>query len=195
MVTHMKNSWKAEFARALRNFRFDRTENGVYFPAQKAGFGGIFETCVDGGDWRAHKNTVTLQYLDAMLSCYFNNGSPPTGFYVAPFTNSVVPSSALTAATFAGTQGEYTGYTQATRVGWTANGASAAQTVSNSNAPAEFTIGASAVNITGAGLLTASAKSAATGVLVAAALFGTANSLNAGSTLKVKYSLAAAPAA
>ena len=194
MVTDMRN-WKAEFARAMRNFRYERTEHGVWFPAQKAGFGGIFETSVDGSGWAKHKNTVTLEYLDAILNGYFNASSAPVGFYIAPFTNNTATSSALTAATFAATQGEYTGYTQATRVGWTSNGPSAAQTVSNSNAPAEFTIGASAVNITGAGLLTASAKGGTTGVLVAAALFSSPNSLNPGSTLKVKYSLAAAPAA
>ena len=194
MVTDMRN-WKAEFARALRNFRYDRTENGVWFPAQKAGFGGIFETSVDGSAWVPNKNTVTLQFLDQMLGDWFNSGSPPTGFYIAPFTNNTAPSSALTAATFAGTQGEYTGYTQATRVEWVSNGASAAQTVSNSNAPAEFTIGSAATTIRGAGLLTASAKGAGTGVLVAAALFDAGNTLNSASTLKIKYSLAGAPGA
>jgi len=194
MVTDRRN-WKAEFARALRNFRYDRTESGVWFPAQKAGFGGIFETSVDGSAWAPHKNTVTLQFLDKMLSDWFNSGTPPTGFYIAPFTNNVAPSSSLTAANFTATQGEYTGYTQATRVAWVSNGASSAQTVSNSNAPAEFTIGAAATTIRGAGLLTASAKGATTGVAVAAALFDAGNTLNPGSTLKIKYSLAGAPSA
>lgn len=194
MVTDMMNRWKAEFARALRNFRFERTENGVWFPAQKAGFGGIFATSVDGAPWQHHKNTVALEGLDAQLSTYFNNGSPPVAFYLAPFTNNVAPTSALTAALFAGTQGEYTGYTQPTRAQWVSNGPSAAQTVSNSTAPGTFTIGAAAVNITGAALLaTASAKGAITGVLVAAALFSTPNSLNPGSTLKVQYSLSGTP--
>ena len=195
MVTDMLNRLKAEFARALRNFHYERTENGVWFPAQKAGFGGIFATSVDGAPWQHHKNTVALEGLDAQLSTYFNNGAPPTGFYLAPFTNNVAPTSALTAALFASTLGEYTGYTQATRAAWVPNGPSAAQTVSNSNAPGAFTVGAAAVNVTGAALLaTASAKGATTGVLVAAALFSTANSLNPGSTLKVQYSLAGTPA-
>jgi hypothetical protein len=194
MVTDMRN-WISEFARAMRNHRYEKTENGVWFAAQKAGFGGIFETSLDGSAWAPHKNTVTLPFLDQMLSDWFNSGSPPTGFYIAPFTNNTSPSSALKAADFAGTQGEYTGYTQATRVAWVSNGASAAQTVSNSNAPAEFTIGAAATTIRGAGLLTASAKGATTGVLVAAALFDAGNTLNPASTLKIKYSLSGAPSA
>lgn len=194
MVTDMRN-WKAEFARALRNFRYERTETGVWFPAQKAGFGGLFEAILCDGTTVPGKNTVTLPWLDNLLDAYFNNSSAPSGCYIAPFTNNTAPSPTLTAATFAGTQGEYTGYTQATRVAWVSNGASTAQTVSNSNAPAEFTIGASATTIRGAGLLTASAKGAGTGVLVAAALFDAGNTLNPGSTLKIKYSLAGAPSA
>lgn len=194
MVTMMKNRLLAEFARAMRNFRYERTENGVLFPAQKAAFGGFFSTSVDGGTWENHKNIVALEGLDAQLSCFFNNGSPPTAFYLAPFSNNVAPSSALTAATFASVQGEYTGYVETTRQPWTCDGNSAGQTVGNSNAPAVFTIGASAANLTGGALITtASAKGATTGKMIAAALFGSANSLSPGSTFRLKYSLGAIP--
>lgn len=191
----MKKNWMSEFARALRNFRYERTPNGIFFPQQKAAFGGVFSTQEEGGLWVPAQNTVTLEYLDQILSDWFNSGSPPTGFYIAPFLNNTAPTSALKASTFANTQGEYTGYTQTTRVQWVSNGASASQKVSNSNAPAEFTIGAQAANINGAGLLTAPTKGATTGVLVAAAQFGTPNSLNPGSTLKIKYELSGAPSA
>jgi len=190
----MKN-WKAEFARALRNFRYERTPNGILFPAQNAMAGGVFSTQEEGGPWVPHKNSVTLEYLDQILSDWFNSGSPPTGFYIAPFLNNIAPTSALKAADFANTQGEYTGYTQTTRVPWVSNGASSGQKVSNSNAPAEFTIGAQAATILGGGILTVPAKGATTGVLVAAALFGVGNSLNPGSTLKIKYELSLSPAA
>lgn len=186
--------FKAEFARALRNFHYERSPNGLYFPKQKILFGGIFHVSQDGGPWVASHNTVALEGLDATLTCYYNNTAAPTAFYIAPFSNNTTPSSSLTAATFASTQGEYTGYTQATRVAWTPNGASSGQTVSNSNSPAQFTIGSSAATVTGAGLIaTASGKGATTGVLSAAALFGSANSLNPGSTLSIQYSLSATP--
>lgn len=195
MVIDMMNRWKAEFARALRNFRYERTENGVWFPAQKAGFGGIFTLIRPDWDPVPGKNTVTLPWLDKMLDTYFNAASAPAGFYIAPFTNAVTPSSALTAANFASTLGEYTGYTQATRVAWTSNGASASQKVSNSNAPGTFTIGTSPTTLNGAGLLTASAKGSTDGVLVAAARFDVGNTLSGGSTFKIQYSLAGTPAA
>jgi hypothetical protein len=138
---------------------------------------------------------MALEGLDAIYSTYFNNGSPPTALYIAPFTSNVTPSSSITAATFTAALGEYTGYTQTTRVQWTPDGNSVAQTVSNTASPAVFTIGASAVTITGAAVIaSASAKGATTGKVIAAALFGAANSLNPGSTLKIQYSLGATPA-
>jgi hypothetical protein len=193
MVTMMKN-WKAEFARALRNFRFERTRNGLYFPAQKAAFGGFFSTCGPDGVWVDHKNTVTLEWLDALYDTYFNAAAAPTGLYIAAFTNNTAPVKELTAATFAATQGEYTGNTEATRVPWVSNGVSSAQTVSNSNAPAVITIGAANATLRGAALLTASAKGAAAGKLVAAALFNVANTYNPGSTVKVQYTISGTPA-
>lgn len=185
----------ADIARALRNFRYERTADGLYFAGPKFALGGVFATSVDGGEFVDSKNTACLEGLDAMLSAWFNSGSNPTAFYLAPFTNNVTPSSALTAATFTATQGEYTGYTETTRQLWTPNGDSVSQSMSNSNAPAAFTIGASAATIAGGALIaTAGAKSAITGKIVASALFASANTLGAGSTLKIKYSFGAVPA-
>jgi hypothetical protein len=191
----IKSRFFAEFARALRNFKFERTPGGVLFPAQKIAMGGVFHHCVDDGPWQADHNAYALEALDQMLSDWFNNGSVPSAFYIAPFTNNIVPASSLTAATFAATAGEFTGYTESARQAWTPNGNASAQTMSNSAAPAEFTGGASPATIRGAGLLTASAKSATSGVLVAAAAFAASNALNPGSTLKIKYDLVATPAA
>jgi hypothetical protein len=191
MLSRLKN----EFARAMRNFRYERTPEGLYFAAQKALFGGVFSARVGDGPWAQSCNTVALEGIDDLFSVFFHNGSSPTVFSLAPFTNNTNPSSALTAATFAGTQGEYVGYTQATRVAWTPNGPSVGQTVSNSAAPASFTIGASAVTITGAGFIAAApAKGATTGTLIAASLFSVPNSLNPGSTLQLQYSLSGTPA-
>lgn len=186
---------KAEFARALRNFHYECSPAGLVFPRQRIVFGGVFATSVDGAPWQYDHNTVVLQGLDALLTAFFNNGTNPTGFYIAPFTNNTAPAGTLTGATFAAAQGEYTGYTQTARQQWVPNGASSGQSVSSSNAPATFTVGAAAVNITGAGLLaTDSVKAGTTGTMIAAALFGAANSLNPGSTLKVQYTLSATSA-
>lgn len=190
----IKSRFFAEFRRALRNFRFERTPGGLLFPAQKISMGGVFHHCMDDGPWQADHNAYALESLDQMLSDWFNNGSVPTAFYIAPFTNNTTPSSSLKAADFANTLGEFTGYTESARQAWTPNGNSSAQTMSNSAAPAEFTGGASAATIRGAGLLTSAVKGGTGGVLVAAAAFAAANPLNPGGTLKIKYELVATPA-
>ncbi|WP_333676744.1 hypothetical protein [Dyella sp.] len=191
---HMIDRLKAELARAMRNFRYERTGSGIFFPAQRIAYGGIFFTSENGSAFVSNANTVAYEGLDDQLNCYFNNGSPPTLFSIAPFSNNVSPAASLTAATFASTQGEYTGYTQATRQQWISNGASSGQTVSSSNSPATFTIGASAATITGAGMIAgASAKGATTGKLIAAALFDSPQSLGANGQIQIYYQLQATP--
>lgn len=180
--------------RALRNSHYERTPQGLLVERQSMCIGGVMSWRADDGPWQMANNSLSLEFLDALLSAYFDAQAVPSGFYVAPFTNNVAPSSALKAANFTSVQGEYQGYTQGTRVAWTPNGPSSGQTVSNSNAPAQFTIGATPATLYGAGILTVPTKGATTGVLVAAALFGTANTLSPGSTLSVQYSLSASPA-
>lgn len=194
MVTNMKSSWKAEFTRALRNKRYEVSEEGILLVAPKVMLGGVFGVSVDGSDFKHSKNTVTLQWLNSLLDQAVNGGAAATGWYFAPFISNTTPSSALTGANFAATQGEYTGYTQGARQQWISDGASAGQTVQDSAAPATFTIGASATTITGAGLITVPTKGGTTGVCVAASLFDVANGLNPGSTLKLTYALTATPA-
>lgn len=193
MVTMMKAKFFAEFARALRNFRYERTRSGLWFPAQKIALGGVFEHQIDNGPWLADHNAYALEGLDAMMSCWFNNGSVPTAFYIALFTNAVTPASSLKAADFTATLSEFTGYTESTRQAWTPNGNASAQTMSNSDDPAVFTGGSTAATIRGAGLLTSAIKGDTTGVLVAAARFAADNPLNPGGTLKIKYTVQGTP--
>lgn len=185
---------KASVARALRNHQYERTPGGIEIPKQGMRIGGVLSHRVDDGPWIAGDNTMTLQFLDALLSAYLDAQAVPAGLYVALFTNNVAPTSALTAATFPGTQGEYTGYTQTLRPQWVPNGPSSGQMVSNSVAPAQFTVGSTATAVAGAAILTSSTKGATNGVLVAAALFGANNTYNPGSTISVQYSLSASPA-
>lgn len=178
-----------ELRRALHNFKYEKTETGVFFPASGILFGGVFSCRIDNGPLIAGHNAVTNEFVNLMLNVVLGNTSAPTAWYIAPFTSSTTPTSALTAATFTATQTEYTGYTEATRQQWTSDGASTAQTMQNANAPATFTIGTGGATITGAGLLSASAKSATTGTLAAAGLFAAANTLGANSKLTVEYGL------
>lgn len=181
-----------ELLRALRNFRYERNEQGLFIAGANLQFGGAFGSAVDGGPISYGHNAFANEGLNVLLDAFFSQGTQPVGFYLAPFSNNLAPTNALTAATFTSTQGEYTGYTQTARPQWVSNGAAANQTKSNSAAPGSVTIGASAATVYGAALIaSASAKSATTGTMAAAGLFGSANVLNPGSTLTMEYTLTA----
>lgn len=193
-MMNIRDRFKAEFARTLRGFKYERTPNGIWFPKQKALFGGVFGYRVDDSEWKFAHNAWAYEGLDAMLSGWFNNGTAPSAYYIAPFSNNVAPTSSLKAADFPGTQGEYTGYTETTRQQWIPNGPSSGQSMSSSASPAKFTVGASAATVYGACLIaTASGKGSTAGSMIAGALFGVGNTLNPGSTFSVQYILSAAP--
>lgn len=187
----MTSKLRAELSRAFRGHKYDRTDSGLYFSGAKVLFGGVFGCSVDGGPMTWGPNAFANEAINGLLNAFFNQGAQPTAWYLAPFSSNTTPTTALTAAAFASTQGEYTAYTQGTRQVWTPDGASTAQSMVNSSAPAQITIGASAVTLYGAGLLSTSTKGGTTGTLAAAGLFGTANALNPASTLSMQYTLSA----
>ena len=97
----------------------------------------------------------------------------------------------MTAATFTADSTEFTGYSEATRVAWTA-GAIAAGSVSNTASKAVFTITtAGPTSIFGIGQLSASAKSAVTGQIMSVARFSASKSVVATDVLNVTSTLSA----
>lgn len=181
---------RAELGRALRSFRFERTDDGrCYFPKAKIFVGGSFRHSVNGLDVRIDPNLVVAEGIDDILNVYFHGSAQRTAFYIAPFSGNVDPTDGLTAATFTATQTEFTNYTQSTRVVWN-EAASASQSVSNTANPALFTIGSGGGTIWGVGLMTASVKSATTGVLVACTKFSAARSdLLEADKLSIEYTI------
>lgn len=185
---------RAEIARALRNRKYETTPDGVFFPDQKVMATGMFVTRVNGTDERLDPNMVVNQGLDDVLNVYFGNVAKRTNFYLAPFSGSGAIAAGLTAANFTATQTEFTNFTESTRVAWTHPNTTSTQTISNTAAPARFTIGTGGGTIWGAGMLTEQAKSGTGGVLVAASLFAASRVLLAGDKLDIEYIFTAADA-
>lgn len=181
-----------EFLRALSNGHYERTPSGIVFPRQRVCLGGIFTALVDGAPPALGHNLVVNGALDAVLNVFFRSASANANFYIAPFSNNLAPVATLTAATFPGTQTEFTNYTETARPPWTTNGASTAQALSNSNSLAQFTFGAGGGTVYGAALTTVATKSATTGLLISAALFDAPVTLNAGGRLQIQYDFQAA---
>lgn len=170
----------SEFLRALRNHQYEVTPSGILFPRQKIHFGGAFENSLqdrktrEWGPWYVDANIVTTEGMNYILAGGLASGSVLTAWYIAPFAANVTPVAGLTAATFTATQTEFTSYAETTRQAWTQAGASGG-VISNTASPAVITVNTGGqTTIYGLGLISASAKSATSGKLFAAALLATA---------------------
>lgn len=188
----MKSMHIKELARAVRNYNFERMEDGrLLFPEQKLFVGGIFEMARNDGPFEVCDNVVTFEGMDYL----FNTGGLASGGFIVPFATNTAPTTALTAANFGGTLTEFTNYVETTRQAWTNEGSDDG-VITNAAAPAIITIGAltGSVNTScyGAGInLTVGTKGGGTGVCFCAMLAPKAKTgLDEGETLSFKYGIA-----
>lgn len=179
-----------ELRRAIRNNKHEFTESGILVPSMGIFAGFACETTVNGKDPQLTHNLVTLEGRRYLLAAALTGGAQHTSFYIAPFTGNVTPVDGWTAASFAGTATEYTAYTSATRVLWSRVLHGTDSSAANTAAPADIEIntGETGVTIRGFGLLTSSAKSATTGVLVSA-MRHDRSGLGEGDTLSVRLTM------
>lgn len=197
-MKHFSAALRNDIARALRGHTYEVVEGGrVLIPNAKVYVGGVFEHNVNGLDACVDPNLMVSEGLINLLVVQFRNHAQNTAYYLAPFAGNVAPVGTLTAANFASTQTEFTNYSEATRPQWTPPGADpVTPAIDNSASPGVCTINAAAQTVWGFGLIAgASAKSATTGVLIAATQFAAARSnLNSGDKLNVTYSITATDA-
>jgi len=186
---------RTELARAMRNHHYERSPGGVLFPKIGIFVGGVFAHTVNGRDRQVDPNIVPAEGIENILAIALYTLTKNTSFSIAPFAGNVDPGDGLTAATFDGTQTEFTNYSETTRVAW-ARSAPDSGTISNEDTPARFTISADTQTVYGAALIAnATAKEATTGKLIACSKFGTARTgLMTGDKLDIEYALTAADA-
>lgn len=184
---------RGEILRALANHKYDITDTGGILLG--AGINaipmGVFD--VDhrrGGDLIARvagSNVIPTEGLNHILSAVVAGGSQVLTWYMALFEGNVTPGASLTAATFTGTTTECTAYDESTRVAFQ-EGAAAAGVIDNAANRALFTMNATKT-VYGGALLSASAKSATTGTLLAAARFAAPRNVVDDDELSVRYTL------
>lgn len=188
-----------EVAKAIRNFKYETTRSGVYLPASKMHVGGVFRHAhapagCAFGPWVADPNRVVNQGLNYLLNAALGGATQESAFYLAPFSGNVTPAAGWTGANFAANATEFTAYEGGSRLPWTTE-ASTAQAIGNTAAIAASTMTFSAggpYNVYGLGLLSASAKGATTGVLVAATRFANPRTnMSPGDRLALEYVIAA----
>jgi len=174
-----------ELRRAVRNHQYEQTPSGIYFNKLHATAAGVFEHWLNGEDHRVDPNVFALTGLDTLFTTGLTAGS----YYLAPYSTNIAPTSALTAATFPGTQGEFTNYTETARVPWVKDGYASNQLLTNATTKAVFTANTGGGTVYGIGMTNTPTKSATSGTLIACAAFAASRILQATDTLTVQYTL------
>lgn len=190
MFDHDLMKHNLEFARAIDNFQYEQSDRGLYFPRQKVFVSGGFTTWVNGEDMQFDPNLVPAEGLAKILK----SGLGGTSWYIAPFVNNTAVQSTLTGATFTATMGEFTAYDEAARPAWTIPADPVAGAYSNSDSLATITASSSVgtgagVDIYGAAVIGAAAKSATTGPLACCSLFSGSRNVKAADKLTIQYDI------
>ena len=194
------SSFIRDAMRALRTNRHEIADDGaIYVPGARAFIGGAFaHRYAAPGEGFGPKvierpNRVVGEGLNLLLNLLGGHASAGS-LYLAAFTGNVTPASTWTGANWVSNATEFTAYTASTRLPWTTEAATAQQ-LTNAAELADATMTLSTggpYTIRGAALASASAKSATTGLLIAAARFGAdLSGLAAGGKLALEYSLSA----
>lgn len=160
---------RGEVAQAVRNHRYDITEDGrLYLARSKVFIGGAltFTDLRDNHFQSIEANTFTLEGLTMWGNLMFvpDGGYPqPSALYYMPFKNDYHPDGTETGATVAAMAGEFTNYTSATRMKLTiATAATSPVFGSTANSILTFSAGGP-YNIYGSAIVSAQAKGATTG--------------------------------
>lgn len=172
---------------------YEKSDGGVLVPSQKLEVGGIFHgQHVRNGEvideWSDH-NLVVNEGLNSLLDIMFHGGTQITTWYLGVFEGNYTPVATVTAATITAASTECTAYDETTRVAYD-EAAASSQSITNSASKATFTFNATKT-IYGAFLVSASAKSATSGKLFAAAQFGSSKSVVDDDQLLLTYTFTA----
>lgn len=192
IIDNLSPTAAAELARDFRNHKYEMGDTGVLFPRSRLFIGGAFKHSVNGGDVAIDKNRVVNEGLNYLLGAAFGGASQIAQFFIAPFSGNVTPVATWTGANFTAGATEFTAYTNATRPEWV-RAPAASQAIGNTASPAVFTYSAGGpYNLYGMALISASTKSATTGILAVATRFASPRlNQQAGDRLSVEYVLTA----
>lgn len=188
-----------EFAGYLRNFKYEVSPGGIYFPQANALARGTYTHWVTGleSEMASDHNIIPDEGLNHFLNVALKGpsgaGTQVTSWYLMLHSGSGTPSASLTAANYNATLNEIVsgteGYSEATRVAWVGDAVDTANTeVVNDASPATFTIvTASSLAVNGAGLVSASTKGSTSGVLLSAGKFSATRNLSDTDEFNLKY--------
>lgn len=173
---------------------YTTSDGGVLVPTiAPFQLGGVFtvEHMRDGeliDTWQA-PNIVTNEGLNHTLNVLLNGGTQVGTWYIGLFEGNYTPVSTVTAATITAASTECIAYDETVRQTYV-EAVATAQVTTNTASKATFTMNATKT-IYGAFLVSASAKSATSGTLLAAAPFSASKAVVATDQLLVTYAITA----
>lgn len=173
---------------ALKAGRYETTPEGIYFPSENALAQGVFSVSKRGEPEEFSQNLVVNEGLDYILKAAVGETAGVANWYIALFSGDVSVLATWTAATFTAASTEWTAYSETTRQAW-GKGSVVSAGVDSFSSKSSFTANLSSQVVRGAALLSASAKSATSGVLLASSRFTSDKSLDSGEILDVGYGL------
>lgn len=173
---------------ALRAGEYAQTEEGLYLPTEKVMIGGYFAVSKRGEEAEISGNLVVSQGLNYVLRAALGETAGIANWYIALFTGDVAVAPSWEAATFVATATEWTNYDEAARPAWNQS-VVASQGTDSFASKSSFTSSADAQTVRGAALLSASAKNASSGVMLAASRLSSDKTLATGEILDVGYGL------
>lgn len=184
---------KSVVASAIAAGTFASTADGAIFEHGGISVKGEYFDRVNGGEWERSWNLVVNEGLAHILNIALGSKAKSANYYLALFSGATAPTPTWTAASFASVASEIVsnteGYTNATRPVWTPAEATG-NSIDNMVTAASLTIATSStLTVTGAALLTSSAKGATTGVLVSATKYATPRQFQNGDIYEVGYRL------
>lgn len=147
---------------------------------------------VNGGAWaKEGDNLIVLEGLAHILNVAFGTTPKPSSYHLALFSGTAAPAANWTAASFAATANEITsmteGYTSPTRPVWTPTNTNSGS-IDNMTEVASVTFAtASEVTVTGAAMLTSSARGGTTGSLISATKYASERKFQDGDTYDIGY--------
>lgn len=191
----------SEIRKALAAHKYDVTDTGAVKLQGSSLFlsGAMKVRDYRDGSTSIEHNLVVNQGLNHFLNAALpatGGYTPVTQWYIAPFSGNYTPTATLTAATFTATATEFTAYTSGTRLALNIAAAATTQTTGNAGAEALLELNAGGpYNIYGGAIISAAAKSATTGILLAAVRFTSPRlNLAGGDRLGLEYVITAGDA-
>jgi hypothetical protein len=174
---------------AVRSGRFERTgDGGIYIPSERVLARGRFVVCKRGEPEEFFDNLVVNEGLDYILSAALGDTAGISNWYLAPFSGDVTVLATWTAAGFTAAATEWTDYDEAARP--LCNfGSVASQGADSFSNKSSFTSSSDSQTVRGVALISASAKSATTGTLLAASRLSSDKGLDTGEVLDIGYGL------